>query len=200
MPRVYDWSKCRAELISSFEGMPIRDQEERVLKAFEMSPEVLMKEARRLAERFRAGQIRACWVILASYADAMNSPARQAIVTDQRSRDEKTAQARQWIKTFGRGVLTENELCHELFDIRGKTASLDFLERFEADNRDAPSRHLWIRQLQSQIERTRTHGRDEVQGNPAALLRPWAKDAQLIAEMVSLWEDEVRRESPAGSD
>jgi hypothetical protein len=120
MDSSYVWSELRDRALRAFAGQTPRPEDEAaIIEVFERHPMLVEHAISEVGDELARGEIRWAWSILRSRVERGAVPAREA-VPDDRTRDGRVAQARQWMHAAGIHYAQESELEDELFGERGR--------------------------------------------------------------------------------
>lgn len=116
----YEWHVLRDHAIEQFDGdTPRAELEQKILDVFERNPAMVAKAVDRIASKFKAGQVRSPWAVLAIDVTQTGSPVRLVTAVDTTSREKRIARAEQWVKAAGVHFDRESEVVAHLFGDRG---------------------------------------------------------------------------------
>lgn len=117
----YAWSDLREQVIEACGNTPSAEQEQRIIDVFRQHPAAVMQGIEHVLDGHRRGIVRSPWAVLVTHVEKLATAIERTsvAVTDERERDRKVSQARQWMRSAGMHFDREAEIEDELFGERG---------------------------------------------------------------------------------
>jgi len=187
MPTI-DWGDLRAKAVDEFGDAPGVKLEQRITTVFQDHPDLVERILGEISRRYAQGLVYTPWPAFAAAVEREAKRVQDAhlITASQPDQEQAVLRAKAFIRRAGHDYRTRRQIVLELFGAPDLTADTETLELLCDELPKVPGGKLLLPALKAQLERTRKHGRQEVPGNPKAIL--YAFDTpELRDEIVDYW-------------